>query len=146
MSLKDPVRKMSKSDADPYSRILLTDTREDIRKKIRMALTDSELSITYDPDRRPGVSNLIEILSHVDPDGRSCHEVATSFESVGIKALKDQVATALGDYLEAIRERYFDIMGKDANYFEDIAEKGASKARAHADVTMKSVKSAMGLL
>ncbi|KAL1963207.1 hypothetical protein VTN77DRAFT_8640 [Rasamsonia byssochlamydoides] len=145
MSLKDPVQKMSKSDVDQRSRILLTDSPEEIHRKIKLALTDSEAGISYDPIRRPGVSNLIEILSHIDSDKRSCDEIALEFKSAGIKALKEHVAKILSDYLRDIRERYCDIMGKDASYLDRIADMGAQKARANADITMQSVKSALGL-
>ena len=62
-SLKDPTQKMSKSDDDPRSRILLSDSNEAIAAKIRHALTDSVGDISYDPQKRPGVSNLIDICS-----------------------------------------------------------------------------------
>merc|ERR1711939_634674 len=65
MSLKRPTQKMSKSDADPKSRILITDTREEIHAKVKGAITDSEPGISFDPEKRPGVSNLIEILRTV---------------------------------------------------------------------------------
>lgn len=145
MSLKDPVQKMSKSDVEQRSRILLTDSPEDIHKKIKLALTDSEPDISYDPIRRPGVSNLIEILSHIDSEKRSCDELAREFKSAGIKALKEHVAKTLSDYLRDIREKYSDIMVKDASYIDRIADIGAQEARANANITMQSVKSALGL-
>ena len=145
MSLKDPTQKMSKSDIDQRSRILLTDSPEDIHRKIKLALTDSETVISYDPIRRPGVSNLIEILSHIDSDKRSCDELAKEFETIGIKALKEHVSKTLSNYLRDIRERYFDIMGMTASYLDRVADIGAQKARANADITMQSVKSALGL-
>lgn len=146
MSLRDPVRKMSKTDKDPRSRILLTDSPEEIQTKIKAALTDSEPGISYDPAKRPGVSNLIEILSHVDRHGRSCTEIASDFDSSGgIKALKEQVAKSLCEALAGIRERYFEIVGKGTDYLDDVAEQGAAKARANADVTMRTVRSAVGM-
>jgi tryptophanyl-tRNA synthetase len=145
MSLKDPSQKMSKSDVDERSRIVLTDSPEDIHRKIKLALTDSEAAISYDPIHRPGVSNLIEIMSHIDSDKRSCEELAQEFRSAGVKALKEHVAKSLSNYLRDIRERYYDIMGKDASYLDTIANMGARKARRNADVTMQLVKSALGL-
>merc|ERR1711939_99457 len=64
MSLTDPVKKMSKSDPNPKSRILLTDSNEVIRSKIKSAMTDSFDGISYEPERRPGVSNLLDIYYH----------------------------------------------------------------------------------
>jgi tryptophanyl-tRNA synthetase len=145
MSLKSPLRKMSKSDADPRSRILLTDSGEDIHKKIKQALTDSEPNITYDPDSRPGVSNLIEILSHFDSSGKTCTELADELRSTSMKSLKSVVATTIDAHLRDIRERYFEIIGEEAGYLEGVAEEGARQARANADITMGAVRSALGL-
>lgn len=145
MSLKSPLRKMSKSDADPRSRILLTDSSEDIQKKIKQALTDSEPNITYDPVNRPGVSNLIEMLSHFDSNGKTCTELADELRSTSMKSLKAVVATTIDTHLRDIRERYFEIIGKETGYLENIAEEGAVQARANADITMGAVRSALGL-
>ncbi|KAF8319437.1 Nucleotidylyl transferase [Clavulina sp. PMI_390] len=62
LSLRDPIQKMSKSAKDPKSRILLSDSRDEIARKIRKAVTDSETTISYDPIHRPGISNLLRIL------------------------------------------------------------------------------------
>jgi tryptophanyl-tRNA synthetase len=145
MSLKDPVHKMSKSEVDQKSRILLTDSQKDIEKKIKSALTDSEPGVSYDPVRRPGISNLIEILSHLEPSGRRCDEVASDLQSTSIKGLKDLVAAAINSHVQPIRERYFELIGKEADYLDDIAEQGAVKARKNANDTMEAVRSAMGL-
>ena len=117
MSLKEPTSKMSKSHADEKSRIILTDSPAAIRQKVKVALTDSEASITYDPTRRPGVSNLIEILSHLE--GVSCEEIAT--------------------------DRYITIMEDRTGYLESVAEEGAEAARANSRVTMQQIRDAMGL-
>lgn len=145
MSLKDPTHKMSKSEVDPKSRILLTDSPEDIEKKIKSALTDSEPGISYDPVRRPGISNLIEILSHLEPAGRTCEEVASDLQSTGIKALKGLVATSINRHLQPIRDRYFEIVSQEATYLDDVAGQGAVKARKNTNETMEAVRSAMGL-
>ncbi|KAL2809030.1 hypothetical protein BJX63DRAFT_424165 [Aspergillus granulosus] len=142
MSLKEPTLKMSKSHVDERSRILLTDSPDDVRRKVKVALTDSEAGISYDPMRRPGVSNLIEIISHLD--GRSCHEVAQSYESASLRALKSDVADRINEVLAPIREKYSSIMA-DSTHLEAIAEQGAQSARASADITMKKVRKAMGL-
>ncbi|RLL93428.1 hypothetical protein CFD26_100573 [Aspergillus turcosus] len=144
MSLKEPTLKMSKSHADGRSRIILTDSREVIFKKINAALTDSELTITYDPVRRPGVANLIEILSHFD--GRSCDEIAMEYRSASLRALKEHLASTLSDHLEGIREKYLSLVGDQTDYLDSIAEQGCEAARAYAELTMEQVKVAMGLI
>lgn len=143
MSLKEPTSKMSKSHIDGRSRILLTDSAEDIYKKINTALTDSDLTISYDPVRRPGVSNLIEILSHFE--GRSCDELAFEHQLMSLKALKERVATTVTDHLRDIRENYFMLVGDKTGYLDSAAEKGAQTARANAESTMKQVRVALGL-
>jgi tryptophanyl-tRNA synthetase len=144
MSLKEPTLKMSKSHADGRSRIVLTDSREVIFKKINAALTDSELTITYDPVRRPGVANLIEILSHFD--GRSCDEIAMEYRSASLRALKEHLAITLSDRLEGIREKYLSLVGDQTDYLDSMAEQGCKAARANAALTMEQVKVAMGLI
>ncbi|KAJ0413999.1 tryptophanyl-tRNA synthetase [Aspergillus carlsbadensis] len=142
MSLKEPTLKMSKSHVDGRSRIILTDSPDEIRRKVKVALTDSEAGISYDPVRRPGVSNLIEIMSHLD--GKTCHEVAQSYQSASLRALKSEVADRIGDVLAPIREKYHSLMA-DSAHLDAIAEQGAQNARANAEITMDMVRTAMGL-
>jgi tryptophanyl-tRNA synthetase len=143
MSLKEPTSKMSKSHPDPKSRILLTDSASEIQKKVKVALTDSEAKISYDPTNRPGVSNLIEILSHFE--GVSCQEIASEYESASLRSLKEHVGVRIADSLKDIRERYGQIMGDRGGYLDDVAREGGEAAQASADLTMKKVKKAMGL-
>jgi len=143
MSLKDPTSKMSKSHPDPKSRILLTDSPSTIQKKIKVALTDSQPNITYDPARRPGVSNLIEILSHFE--SQSCEEIAAQFDSASLRALKEHVADRITYHLAEIRERYVSVMDDRTGYLDEIAWQGAEAAQGNAAVTMRKVRDAMGL-
>lgn len=143
MSLKDPTSKMSKSHSDERSRILLTDSSQDIYKKMNSALTDSEPGITYDPIRRPGVSNLIEILSYFD--GRSCHELALEHEQTSLKTLKAHVAASVSSHLSGIREKYLALVDDKTGYLDSAAEMGAQAARDHTAATMTQVKEALGL-
>lgn len=133
---------MSKSHVDDRSRITLTDTPENVWRKVKVALTDSELGITYDPIARPGISNLIEILSHLE--GRSCSEIALSFKSASPRALKEQLSKEISEVLSPIREKYYSLM-EDGKVLDDIAEQGALDARANAEITMKKVRDAVGL-
>jgi tryptophanyl-tRNA synthetase len=142
MSLKEPTLKMSKSHVDDRSRIVLTDSPEDVWRKIKVALTDSETGITYDPIRRPGISNLIEILSHLE--GKSCSEIALSYESTSPRALKKHLSKRICEVLSPIREKYYSLM-EDGRSLDDIAEQGARDARANAEITMKKVREAVGL-
>jgi tryptophanyl-tRNA synthetase len=134
---------MSKSHADEKSRIILTDSPAEIRKKVKVALTDSEPSITYDPGHRPGVSNLIEILSHLE--GISCEEIASEFHSASLRSLKEHVADRIAHHLEPTRDRYITIMQDKTGYLDSVAEEGAEAARANTRVTMQQIRDAMGL-
>ncbi|KAJ6145182.1 hypothetical protein N7470_009077 [Penicillium chermesinum] len=142
MSLKEPTAKMSKSHADERSRILLTDSPHEIQKKVKVALTDSEPGVTYDPTRRPGVSNLIEILSHLEES--SCEQIATEFHSASLRALKEHVAERIAHHLHGVRERYFEIMANHS-YLDSVTQEGATTAQANADVTMRRVRDTIGL-
>ncbi|KAJ5375359.1 hypothetical protein N7517_007365 [Penicillium concentricum] len=143
MSLKEPTSKMSKSHADEKSRIILTDSPAEIRKKVKVALTDSAASITYDPISRPGVSNLIEILSHLE--GVSCEAIAADFHTASLRALKEHVADRIAYHLQEIRDRYITIMEDKTGYLESVAEEGAEAARANSRETMRQIRDAMGL-
>ncbi|BCS17972.1 tryptophan--tRNA ligase MSW1 [Aspergillus puulaauensis] len=142
MSLKEPTLKMSKSHVDERSRITLTDSPEDIRQKVKAALTDSEPGITYDPICRPGISNLIEILSHLEEN--SCFEIASRYESASPRALKEHLSERICDALSPIKEK-FNATISDGRNLDVISEEGAQKARANAEITMKKVRETMGL-
>jgi len=143
MSLKEPTSKMSKSHSDERSRIILTDSPSTIQKKVKVALTDSEPTITYDPVRRPGVSNLIEILSHFE--GVSCESIASEYHTASLRVLKEHVASRIAHHLQEIRERYISIMEDQSGYLDSVAREGAEAAQANASVTMRRVREAMGL-
>ncbi|KAL4958817.1 tryptophan--tRNA ligase MSW1 [Aspergillus stella-maris] len=142
MSLKEPTLKMSKSHADDRSRILLTDTPEDIRSKVKVALTDSEPGISYDPVRRPGVSNLIELLSHLE--GTHSDEIVSSYATSSPRALKEHLSEKVCEVLSPIKEKYSTLIA-DGDRLDTISEKGAQAARANAEITMKQVRGVIGL-
>lgn len=148
MSLTEPTKKMSKSDANPASRVLITDEAGAVRKKILRAVTDSQSAfVSYDPGARPGVSNLLEILAILEGRGRTPAETAAGFAGSQhpLKALKERTADAVVAELRDVRERYLELMGKDGGKgLDEIEARGAEKARASADATMKLVREAVG--
>lgn len=146
MSLIQPTAKMSKSAANDKSRIMLTDSEEAIHAKIKVAVTDSEApSITYDPERRPGVSNLIDMLYHCSNHSRyeSQESLARDLDGTSFKLFKDQVANALETLIKPIRERYGELRANE-KFLSYVAEDGASKASHSADVVLQDVKHAIG--
>jgi tryptophanyl-tRNA synthetase len=146
MSLTEPTKKMSKSDPKPKSRILITDSREEIHNKLKTALTDSIEGVSYDREARPGVSNLVDLIYHFDPEGASSPEdLASDIKNLSMRALKERVAETVDKEIEPIRERYGELMSGDQKALIELAEYGARRAGGTAGRTMRRVKSAMGI-
>jgi tryptophanyl-tRNA synthetase len=147
MSLTDAKLKMSKSHANPKSRILLTDSEEEIRSKIKTAITDSGDNIKYDPEGRPGISNLLEIFYYTSPKGQynSIEDIVCELDGLGFRIFKELVAANVEATVRPIRERYSEFVGKE-DYLAGVALAGAEKAAKSAESTLRSVKEAVGLL
>lgn len=138
---------MSKSHSDPRSRILIIDDPEVIHKKIMAALTDSTNSVSYDPENRPGVSNLLQLLSHFDPAGRSAEALGSEYESqdMGLGQFKKAVAETIAEHLAPVRKKYEQVLAEDGGrYLDHVEKQGAVKARESADATMALVREAVG--
>ena len=146
MSLKEPKSKMSKSHADPRSRILINDSAEDIATKVRLAVTDSLPGVTYQPDLRPGVSNLLTIMSHLDDRGRSFDELADAHYDMSLREFKDAVSKTTDHALTSIRQRYnYLLKGSRGNYLDEVAKEGAVNARDMAGSILSTVRKVVGL-
>ncbi|KAK8100551.1 tryptophanyl-tRNA synthetase [Apiospora kogelbergensis] len=146
MSLTNPHKKMSKSSPNHSSRILITAPEDEIRKRIRSAVTDSLYAVTYDPQERPGVSNLLDLLSQCDPEAREPEEWARHFENANLGDLKQATADAVVRELAGVRERYLDFLNhKGGRWLTEIEEEGAKVARESADETMRMVRDVVGL-
>ncbi|OLL27151.1 Tryptophan--tRNA ligase, mitochondrial [Neolecta irregularis DAH-3] len=152
MSLRDPTKKMSKSHPDIRSRILITDSPDTIRKKIAGAVTDSVLGITWDPENRPGVANLLSIMNALDgnsgvtPSGISDEttieqkmQLAEKLAACDHKDLKAQVAEVVIESLENIRSEWNRLMG-DPEALKNLSYRNAGRARLIAQSTMSGVK------
>ncbi|KAK3692693.1 putative tryptophanyl-tRNA synthetase [Podospora appendiculata] len=148
MSLRDPTKKMSKSDLDPFSTITLADEAYKVQKKITTALTDSDPTVSYDPAGRPGVANLLELWSHFDPHKRTPAVLAAGLVGVQnhLGTLKARVGQAVEAEMQEIRERYLEFLapGK-AGYLDEVVQEGGRKARESAEETMKIVREAVEL-
>jgi tryptophanyl-tRNA synthetase len=146
MSLKEPHLKMSKSHADPRSRILITDSADEIQRKLLSALTDSTTSISYEPKSRPGLSNLLQLMSHFEAQGRTPEELAQTCANMDFRTLKLKVAETIAVSMEPVRVRYAELMKEDAGaYLDEVEREGARKARESAEETMVLVREAIGL-
>ncbi|KAI9907377.1 hypothetical protein PsorP6_003254 [Peronosclerospora sorghi] len=142
MSLRDPTKKMSKSDASARSRIELTDTADEIRKKIRKATTDAVRGISYDREKRPGVANLLAITSAVT--GQSIAQLEAQYADYSTSAFKDNVADAVIATICPIGKR-IQAYEADRAYITNVLRRGAAQASELAAVTMKDVKDVMHL-
>ena len=124
----------------------MSDSCVEISDKIRLALTDSIPGISYDPATRPGVSNLLSIMSYLDKDGRSCSDLAESYRDLTMRQFKEEVSKSIDSSLSGIRDTYNRLMADErAGTLDDIARKGAAEANSRADFTMARVKKAIGL-
>lgn len=146
MSLQNPIKKMSKSDPDERSRILISDSAEAIRKKFKAAKTDSITeSITFDPETRPGVSNLLEIYRHITRSNKSPTEIAQEFNGASLGNLKAAVANAVIEELGPISQRYANIVGSKNGEIEERMFSGYKRAQNRADTVLLKVREAVGL-
>lgn len=143
MGLQDPTSKMSKSATNLNDVIFLEDEPDVILKKFKKAVTDSENKVRFDPQNKPGVSNLMQIYSSVT--GKTMDEIEKEFENSGYGDFKTRVAEAVVRKLEPIQIKYRELLN-NRNYLEDIYTKGAEKARLLASKTLNDVKERIGII
>ena len=141
MDLQHPERKMSKSVDSPLGTIGLLDSDEDITRKIRRAVTDTDGEMRYDRAAKPGLANLLDLLAAAS--GRTPQEVAQGYTRYG--DLKNDVAAALSDLLRPVRERRTALDG-DLTYVDAVLARGAAHAHELAAATYARASDAMGLL
>jgi len=141
MALDDPTQKMSKSAENIHSRISLLDDDNKIKKSIMKATTDSEGIIRFDPENKPGISNLLNIYSVFS--GRPVAELEAAYEGMGYGDFKKDLVQVTIEALTPIRERFNEI-----RYSEElplILKDGAERANAIAVRTLARVKNVFGL-
>lgn len=143
MGLQDPTSKMSKSSTLPNDTILLIDTPEEIMKKVKKAVTDSEGIVKYDESNKPGISNLMEIYGIITK--KSMEEIEKEFDGQGYGAFKVAVAEAIIKELEPFRNKYNELMA-NPTLLEEIYNKGAKKASEVASKTLKDVYEKVGII
>ena len=143
MSLGNPTSKMSKSD--PQGCVFLMDSPEEIARKFKRAVTDSdtERCVRYAPQEKPGVSNLMSIYSSVT--GKSFEEIEREFDGKGYGAFKPAVGEAVIETLRPIREEA-QRMISDKAYLQEVYTEGAKKASAIARRTLRKVYKRVGFV
>lgn len=142
-SLQDPTSKMSKSDEDTNAYIAIIDTAEDIARKFKRAVTDSDNEIRFDEVNKPGISNLLTIYSNVTDT--TIEKAELEFEGKGYGEFKAAVGDAVIEKLRPVRERYTDLMN-NKDYLMQIAKDGADEARYMARKTLSKVYRKIGFV
>jgi tryptophanyl-tRNA synthetase len=140
--LADPSSKMSKSSSSPSGIVELLDDPKINIKKIKSAVTDSDRIVRFDPDTKPGVANLLTILSALS--GTAIPDLVAQFEGRGYGDLKGAVADAVTAFATPYRERTRQLMGERTE-LEAILAAGSEKAREVASATLAEVYQRVGL-
>lgn len=140
-SLRNPSKKMSKSDDDAKSRIELLNSDDAIREKFRKAVTDTTSAITYDPTVRPGVSNLVDI--HCAISGLTVEQACAQSRQLNTLQYKTLVADIVIEHLRPIREQAERLLS-DPAHLSAILTRGSDRARAIAADTCDGVKKLVG--
>ena len=142
-SLQQPGQKMSKSDPDPNAAVSIIEEPDSIMKKFQRAVTDSDTAVRYDPDNKPGVSNLMVIMSEMS--GMSLDEIERVYGDKGYAAFKKACGEAVIERLKPVKAEYDRLMG-DKEYLLTVAREGADRARRIARRTLQKVKRKIGLV
>ena len=140
--LKDPTKKMSKSEENPNGVISMYDDRETIIKKIKGATTDSESIIKFDEEKKPGISNLLNIASVMS--GKSIGQLEKEFKGKNYGEFKTYVGELIANKLEEIQNKYKTIM--ENGELDRILDKGIEKAREIAKDKYAIIKDKIGTI
>jgi len=143
MDLQSPTNKMSKSEIADGGCVLLLDSPEDIMRSFKRAVTDSETSIRFDDENKPGVSNLIQIYSACT--GRSFSEIESEFSGQGYGTFKQHVGEAVVETLRPVRDEALRLLA-DKAYLESVYKLGAEKASRTANKTLRKVYKKIGFI
>lgn len=141
MSLQEPTKKMSKSDDNTKGFISLLDPPATVAKKIKSAVTDSEGTVKYDKESKPGVSNLLTIYSIIT--NTPIETLEDRYQDQGYGTFKSDLADVMVDFITQFQESYNYYMASDE--LDVILDRGAEKAAIQANKMLKKMENAMGL-
>ena len=142
MSLQDPLKKMSKSDPNPKATITILDSEDDILRKFKKAVTDTDGCVRY-AEGKDGINNLMTIYSVFT--GKTMEQIEAEFAGQGYGTFKTAVGTTVADALKPIREEFERIMA-DKAYIHQLMKKGAEEAMEVSSRTINDVKEKLGLI
>lgn len=143
MSLAEPTQKMSKSDENENAVVRILDAPDAIMRKFKRAVTDSDSEIRFDPENKPGVSNLLTIYSCFS--GKTVEEAEREFDGRGYGDFKTAVGQVCCDKLIPVQEEYRRILA-DKAYLEEVMKKGADEASYYARKTLSKVRRKLGFV
>ena len=143
MDLQEPTKKMSTTFSSEQGAVYIGDSADDIRRKFKRAVTDTEREIRYAPEEKPGVSNLLEIMSVATGD--PIPELERRFDGSGYGDLKEAVGESVVALLTPIRER-FEALRADERELQRLLGVGAEKARRAAEPTLELMYDRMGFV
>ena len=132
---------MSKSDPNDKSRIDMLDPENIIKKRIKSAMTDSIGTIKYDPENRPGISNLLTIYSVIT--NRSFKDIEKKYEGIGYKDFKEDLGEIVYQELKPIQERFNNLINSEE--LDDILDKGRDRANQVASIKVNKLMDRVGL-
>jgi tryptophanyl-tRNA synthetase len=141
MDLQEPAKKMSTTLSSEQGAVYVTDGPDAIRKKFRSAVTDSEREVRYEPAAKPGISNLLEIMSVAS--GTPIAELESRYCDTGYGTFKDAVGESVVELLTPLRERY-EALRADERELQRLLAVGAEKARRVAEPTLEAMYDGMG--
>jgi len=140
-SLQNPAKKMSKSDSNPMGYISLSDSKDEVAKKIRKAVTDSGREIIYDPDEKPALANLMTIYSLCT--GKSFQEIEEIYQGKGYAEFKKDLADVVIEMIAPVQRKYQEC--KESGVLKEILIEGARRANQVASPMLRLVKERIGL-
>ena len=143
MDLQEPTKKMSTTGGTAQGTVLLLDDADTIRRKFKAAVTDSGRQVRYAPDEKPGVSNLIEILSVAT--GESIPDVEQAYDGRGYGDLKSDVGEAVVELVAPVQTRYAELRADEAE-LRRLLRVGADKARETSKPTLRAMYDRMGFV
>jgi len=143
MDLQEPAKKMSTTGGTAQGTVLVLDDPDTLRKKFKTAVTDSGREIRYEPNEKPGVSNLLEILSVAT--GRGIPELERDYDGKGYGDLKGDTAEAVIELLRPVQERYAELRA-DEEELRRLLRFGAAKARETSAPTLREMYERMGFV
>jgi tryptophanyl-tRNA synthetase len=143
MSLQDPAKKMSKSDDNPNASVYVLDPADTIINKFKRAVTDSDTAVKFDPENKPGISNLMTIMSAAT--GKDFEAIEREFDGKGYGDFKLAVGQTVADTFAPIRDEYNRLMNEKA-YLKECYTKGLEKAMRISGKTLSKVYRKVGFV